>query len=372
MQSQPTTLLCRYGYDPLDRLTSHMLSGTPERQRFYCKSRLATEIQGAMKHSFVQHDDLLLAQQRVEDEVSDTTLLATEQQRSVVQTLKADHPLRPIIYSPYGHRSPENGLFSLLGFNGERPDPVTGHYLLGNGYRAFNPVLMRFNSADTLSPFGKGGLNAYAYCLGDPINLHDPSGNFALPTAFKKFMSIMGARGKTYMSGSGKTFSRMSGPEQVFSHSISMESDIVISTSRIDTRPFDAKSSHIKSVNFVTSYSNGNKIGDDTEILYNSGILKTTDNRLIKSDKSMLSLQELAFSQIPGKQLQFHYKNHALPAINPAVERINYSKALAKHSSSGQNRRSIWFLRNFKKTAKRGQLPGVRPNTAIKIIREQV
>lgn len=57
---------------------------------------------------------------------------------------------------------------SLLGFNGERPDPVTGHYHLGNGYRPFNPVLMRFNSPDSWSALGKGGVNAYAYCGGDP------------------------------------------------------------------------------------------------------------------------------------------------------------------------------------------------------------
>jgi RHS repeat-associated protein len=65
----------------------------------------------------------------------------------------------------------------LLGFNGERPDAVTGHYLLGNGYRAFNPVLMRFNSPDSWSPFGKGGLNTYTYCLGDPVNFSDPNGH---------------------------------------------------------------------------------------------------------------------------------------------------------------------------------------------------
>ncbi|PPA01067.1 RHS repeat-associated core domain-containing protein, partial [Pseudomonas sp. MWU12-2312b] len=42
--------------------------------------------------------------------------------------------------------------------------------------RAFNPVLMRFNSPDSLSPFGKGGLISYAYCSGDPVNNIDPSG----------------------------------------------------------------------------------------------------------------------------------------------------------------------------------------------------
>jgi RHS repeat-associated protein len=83
----------------------------------------------------------------------------------------------PIAYTPYGHRTSENGLLSLLGFNGERRDSLTGHYHLGNGYRQFNPVLMRFNSPDSWSPFEEGGLNAYAYCEGDPRNRVDPTGH---------------------------------------------------------------------------------------------------------------------------------------------------------------------------------------------------
>jgi RHS repeat-associated protein len=63
-----------------------------------------------------------------------------------------------------------------LAFNGERPNAITGHYLLGS-YRVFNLVSMRFNSADSLSPFDEGGLNSYAYCLGDPVNWSDPTGN---------------------------------------------------------------------------------------------------------------------------------------------------------------------------------------------------
>ena len=177
MPSPLENVLCRYHYDPLDRLTSHALPDVSQCQRFYCKSRLTTEIQGAVHYSIIQHDDQLLAQQRSGGVASDTTLLATDQQRSVIQMLKADNPRQPIAFSPYGHRPVESGLLSLLGFNGERPDPVTGCYLLGNGYRAFNPVLMRFNSPDSRSPFGKGGLNAYAYCAGDPINRADPTGH---------------------------------------------------------------------------------------------------------------------------------------------------------------------------------------------------
>ncbi|MFJ2449839.1 RHS repeat-associated core domain-containing protein [Pseudomonas sp. NPDC087626] len=106
------------------------------------------------------------------------TLLATDQQRSVLHALGGG-VRHPIAYSPYGHHPADSGLLSLLGFHGERRDPVTGHYLLGNGYRAFNPVLMRFNSPDSWSPFGMGGLNAYAYGIGNPHRL-DPTGHISL------------------------------------------------------------------------------------------------------------------------------------------------------------------------------------------------
>lgn len=132
------TVLCRYRYDPLDRVVDCALSAEAGIQRFYCKSRLATEIQGAVQRSVFQHDGQLLAQLRREDVKVDTALLSTDQQRSVLNVLDANR-LHPLAYSPYGHRPAENGLLSLLGFNGERPDPVTGHYLLGNGYRAIQP-----------------------------------------------------------------------------------------------------------------------------------------------------------------------------------------------------------------------------------------
>lgn len=176
MPATDETLLCHYHFDPLDRLADCTTAAQPNTQRFYLKNLLVSEIQGSVQQSIFQHDDQLLAQQHRKNEISTTTLLATDQQRSVLHTLDAAQ-LHPLAYTAYGHRPQENGLLSLLGFNGERPDPVTGHYLLGNGYRAFNPMLMRFNSPDSLSPFGKGGLNAYAYCVGDPVNRSDPTGH---------------------------------------------------------------------------------------------------------------------------------------------------------------------------------------------------
>jgi RHS repeat-associated protein len=176
--SSRETILSQYLYDPLDRQRGCTLSQQPAIQRFYCESRLATELQGEARWSIVQHEDHLLAQRKLQNGKLDIALLATDQQRSVLNALDATHP-RPLAYSPYGHRPAENVLLSLLGFNGERPDPVTGHHHLGNGYRQFNPVLMRFNSPDSWSPFGKGGLNAYGYCEGDPVGRSDPTGHFS-------------------------------------------------------------------------------------------------------------------------------------------------------------------------------------------------
>jgi RHS repeat-associated protein len=186
--SSRETLLSRYRYDPLDRLVDCTPFKQAAIQRHYCKARLATDIQGEVQRSIVQHEDQLLAQKQCEGLEAATTLLATDQQRSVLNAIDADQ-LHSIAYTPHGHRPPENGLLSLLGFNGERPDPVTGHYHLGNGYRQFNPVLMRFNSPDSSSPFGEGGFNAYAYCENDPINHADPSGKAKLHLILRRIFN---------------------------------------------------------------------------------------------------------------------------------------------------------------------------------------
>ncbi|MCO8168568.1 RHS repeat-associated core domain-containing protein [Pseudomonas sp. 21LCFQ02] len=169
-------MLCRYHYDPLDRLTGLAPAGESDARLFYCKSRLTTQIQGALRHSFLHTEENLLTQQSASDTGMDTALLATDRQGSVLTPLKQAGQ-QALVYTAYGHHAPNSGLASLLGFNGERRDPVTGHYLLGNGYRAYNPVLMRFNSPDSLSPFGEGEINTYAYCQGDPISFRDPTGH---------------------------------------------------------------------------------------------------------------------------------------------------------------------------------------------------
>ncbi|WP_154232210.1 RHS repeat-associated core domain-containing protein [Pseudomonas syringae] len=181
MTAKHQALLCHYHYDALDRLASCSPAALDSIERFYQKSRLTTEIQGQIQRSLVQSDDQLLAQQTRRAAQIECALLGTDQQRSVLNT--TEH--LQIAYTPYGTRHPA---LDLPGFNGEQPDPVTGHYLLGNGYRAFNPILMRFNSPDSFSPFGEGGINAYAYCAGDPVNRVDPSGHmFVFLRSFFRF-----------------------------------------------------------------------------------------------------------------------------------------------------------------------------------------
>lgn len=106
---------------------------------------------------------------------SQTLLLATDLQQSVLAELDRTNPNR-FAYSPYGSQSGPRQAGTHLGFNGQLRERSTGWYHLGNGHRVYNPVLMRFHSADRLSPFGEGGINAYAYCSCSPINRVDPTG----------------------------------------------------------------------------------------------------------------------------------------------------------------------------------------------------
>lgn len=85
-------------------------------------------------------------------------------------------------HGPFGTDKAAGAKNNFPGFNGQRRDPVSSSYHLGNGYRAYNPVLMRFNCPDSLSPFGRGGINPYTYCLGDPINRADPTGHISWQT----------------------------------------------------------------------------------------------------------------------------------------------------------------------------------------------
>jgi RHS repeat-associated protein len=141
-------------------------------------------------------------------------LLAVDLQNSVLTELDAGN-LNSIAYSPYGQRSSKPEVMTSLGFNGELLERNVEYYLLGHGHRTYNPKLMRFQSPDNLSPFGKGGLNAYMYCGGEPVMNSDPTGQSIW--AFSRFVqSTTGRVGNVAIQMVSKTASTVgSGVSQV-------------------------------------------------------------------------------------------------------------------------------------------------------------
>ncbi|PYC16980.1 RHS repeat-associated core domain-containing protein [Pseudomonas mosselii] len=105
-----------------------------------------------------------------------TRLLQLDSQGTVTRA-RANSGNVDLGYSAYGLNAVPLASTPLSRFNGQFLESCSGHYLLGNGYRGYNPILMRFNSPDSYSPFGTGGLNGFAYCAGDPVNRSDPSGH---------------------------------------------------------------------------------------------------------------------------------------------------------------------------------------------------
>ncbi|MDW9405699.1 hypothetical protein GE454_21845 [Pseudomonas soli] len=128
-----------------------------------------------------------------------SSILATDQQGSIV--LSDDHPKQ---YTVYGD---DKQSVSRLRFTGQYCEMNVDVYLLGNGYRHYNPRLMRFGSPDSFSPFGAGGVNAYAYCGGDPVNRTDPSGH--VPGSYSLYAGGGAASGKLKVISHGK---RVAGP----------------------------------------------------------------------------------------------------------------------------------------------------------------
>jgi len=164
-----------YGYDALNRLVTQTVGGSDTRALYYRGEEQVCEMKTALNKitRLIKSGHTCFGV----SEGSGVTLTATNRHDSPQLSLKAGEAGGVThVWSPYGGGKVADG---LPGFNGERPDPFSRNYHLGNGYRAWSPRLMRFTCPDSLSPFGAGGLNPYAYCAGDPVNLTDPSGHIS-------------------------------------------------------------------------------------------------------------------------------------------------------------------------------------------------
>jgi RHS repeat-associated protein len=102
-----------------------------------------------------------------------TRLLLTANTHSVIGSVA--ERLELSAYDPFGSTPPSS--LGAIWYNGEYREGLADFYLLGNGYRGYKPSIGRFCSPDNLSPFLRGGLNAYAYCKADPVNSRDPTGH---------------------------------------------------------------------------------------------------------------------------------------------------------------------------------------------------
>ncbi|EJN33817.1 RHS repeat-associated core domain protein-containing protein [Pseudomonas sp. GM78] len=345
-----------YRYDPLDRLIGQSLPGLLEGKRFYLKSRLATEVEGDCSYSLFQNGEKLLAQQRHQGGMLDLTLLATDQQRSVLNTIDAIFP-QVIAYSPYGYRTAASGMSSLLGFNGEHQDLLTGNYMLGNGNRSFNPVLMHFTSPDIMSPFGMGGVNSYAYCQGDPINNSDPTGNVILPSRVRAMISgwVQKAKANLYIPEGGR-----------------ISRSYIVRPSAIDQLGVNTGGAYYPEGAELSSRANryAHSAADTATQFYSSGVVR---RRIINP-----SMIERRFDATPGAELDSILRNARHPryeAVN-AVYRRNSPFNIGNHLSVASPGLDVLIKRaDSSRVLARidsgltGSIPGVMPSMLIRKIR---
>lgn len=152
--------------------------------RFYQGPHFSTELEDSEFYSVFRAQRQILAQK----DARQTEALATDNGGSILAVHEKD-VRRTYSYTPYGFRSLIHDKRDRLGFNGELQDYLTNYYMLGNGHRGLHQHV--FLSPDELSPFGRGGINTYAYSTGDPINYIDPSGRFILLKALAASISTM-------------------------------------------------------------------------------------------------------------------------------------------------------------------------------------
>jgi RHS repeat-associated protein len=216
-------------YDPLDSLAAQN-----DESRFYQDGQLNNLIQASNSSTFMRGNGDVLAELKAGADPK-SLLLASDDKNSVFREVSR-HDHRDNAYSPYGHSQGGEG---SLGYNGELRETQVGWYLLGNGYRAYNPLLMRFHSSDSWSPFGEGGLNAYSYVMGNPVGLTDPTGHKGI---FVRFFNYLFGGTKT-ASGVSAGRSAGQGASKGIGKAASKSSDNIASRSKTGAKVSKSKDS---------------------------------------------------------------------------------------------------------------------------------
>lgn len=165
-----------YRYDAHNQLLASVHGGQRAVHRRYQGNSLDSTQENDLLTQYLYGDGDALGMQQA-GKPDEHQLLLTDNAGSVVAEVDREGA-RYASYSAYGERPADNGLHTPLAFNGEVREEGLGWYLLGNGYRAYNPSLMRFHSPDSLAP-ELSGLNPYMYALGNPVKWRDPTGHYA-------------------------------------------------------------------------------------------------------------------------------------------------------------------------------------------------
>ncbi|MDZ5603442.1 RHS repeat-associated core domain-containing protein [Pseudomonas sp. RP23018S] len=167
--------VCDYGYDPSGNLCDRTVDNQRTRS-FFSAGQLTHEQCGVATLRPIGAGGQLLALERLTAGVrqGNATLLGCDAQGSV--RLEVEQAARTRRYTAHGAAFDTSSDDNPFGFAGERREPLTGWYIPA-GYRPYDPLLMMFLAPDSQSPFGRGGINPYAYCAGDPINRIDPDGH---------------------------------------------------------------------------------------------------------------------------------------------------------------------------------------------------
>ncbi|MDG4985140.1 RHS repeat-associated core domain-containing protein [Lactococcus lactis] len=107
-------------------------------------------------------------------------------------------------FTPYGGSATTNSdLEELNQFAGILGEAGSEFYHAGNGNRIYSPLLRRFLQLDPVSMFEGSGINPYAYCMNDPVNQIDPTGNMSLLTGLGIFLAAVGVAASVLTLGIG-------------------------------------------------------------------------------------------------------------------------------------------------------------------------
>nr|WP_245355358.1 RHS repeat-associated core domain-containing protein [Pseudomonas sp. BP7] len=141
---------------------------------------MTTVIGNDQKRSILRIGTLPLAESAGK-EARSSQLLATDEMDSVLVVSTPDGKQNNHNYTPFGYNDKLPSGSTALGFNGEFILENMHLYLLGQGHRGFSTEMRRFIGPDNAeSPFARGGVNAFAYCVNDPVNRKDETGMWSL------------------------------------------------------------------------------------------------------------------------------------------------------------------------------------------------